>query len=251
MSVEFQDEIKGAAHCLPSHRKDKAMKDDSVHEQIAYYHARAQEYDESIFQTGRFAMGIERTGNSATFSAIMQHLQSLGPFEHILELACGTGIWTQTLVKIGRQITALDASSEMLSINRHKIRDARIHYQQADLFTWEPEQQYDLVFFAFWLSHVPPDMLDAFLAKVSRSTYPEGQLFIVDEYAPTAEDLQSVEEENYSRRTLLDGRIFSIVKVFYDLDMLQRKLSEHGFTASMHKTSEYIFFLAGKSRGDQ
>jgi demethylmenaquinone methyltransferase/2-methoxy-6-polyprenyl-1,4-benzoquinol methylase len=87
----------------------------------------------------------------------------MGPFEQVLELACGTGIWTQALLSIGREITAVDAAPEMLEINAWKVANTRVRYQCADLVTWEPDRQYDLVFCAFWLPHVPPNALDAFL----------------------------------------------------------------------------------------
>jgi demethylmenaquinone methyltransferase/2-methoxy-6-polyprenyl-1,4-benzoquinol methylase len=67
------------------------------------------------------------------------------------------------LLSIGREITAVDAAPEMLEINAWKVANTRVCYQCADLFTWEPDRQYDLVFCAFWLSHVPPNALDAFL----------------------------------------------------------------------------------------
>jgi demethylmenaquinone methyltransferase/2-methoxy-6-polyprenyl-1,4-benzoquinol methylase len=55
-----------------------------------------------------------------------------------------------------------------------------VEYRQIDLFTWEPDAEYDLVFFSFWLSHVPPELLESFLTKVSKSVRVGGQVFIVD-----------------------------------------------------------------------
>lgn len=61
-------------------------------------------------------------------------LRAYGPFERVLELACGTGNWTGELLRIGRRITAIDASLKMLEINRRKITDASVTYQCADIF---------------------------------------------------------------------------------------------------------------------
>src|SRR5947209_547507 len=46
-------------------------------------------------------------------------------------------------------------------------------------------QEYDLVFFAFWLSHIPPEVLDAFLHKVQRDVRSGYYSDILDQYAHT------------------------------------------------------------------
>ena len=145
------------------------MNDAILTEQIEYYRARAQEYDESITD----AADLLAPGKDL--------LLKLGRFDSILELACGTGIWTETLLQMGNEVTAVDAALEMLEIARKKLGEGRIKYQQADLFHWEPVQKYDLVFLANWLSHVPPDALDQFLEKVQRSVLPGGQLAMIDQ----------------------------------------------------------------------
>src|ERR671937_936206 len=148
------------------------MNDAVLQEQIAYYRALAHEYDAAV------PLGPPPGLNL---------LQEMGPFEQVLELACGTGIWTQALLSIGHEITALDAAPEMLEINARKVASARVRYQHADLFSWEPDRQYDLVFCAFWLSHVPPDALDAFLDTLRRAVRSGGAPGIGDQDIPTQE----------------------------------------------------------------
>lgn len=222
------------------------MSSDILNEQIAYYRARAQEYDESIYQIGRFASDEKAADEQeASLDQARVRLEALKPVQHALELACGTGMWTASLLNIAQQVTALDASPEMLERARHKAGDARVYYQQADLFTWEPAQQYDLVFFAFWLSHVPPERLDDFFARVQQAVRPGGQLFIVDQYAPLPDDRLLPQEGIYHTRTLHDGRAFKIVKVFYDLAMLEEKLARSGFAVATQKHGDIFFSLVG------
>ena len=63
-------------------------------------------------------------------------------------------------------MTAVDASPEVLGINRARLREARreisVRYVEADLFDWRPDAAYDAVFFEFWLSHVPPERFERF-----------------------------------------------------------------------------------------
>jgi len=205
-----------------------------LNEQIEYYRARAKEYDESI---------SEATDLLAPGKVL---LLNLGKFDSILELACGTGIWTETLLQIGNQVTAVDAAPEMLEIARQKLQEERIQFQQADLFHWEPTQQYDLVFFANWLSHVPPDALDEFLGKVKQAVRSGGQMAMIDQYLPSDADRQVAKDDIYATRPIEDGRQFTIVKAFYDLEYLQNKFEMLGFEVSTNKFTDTFFFLSGK-----
>jgi len=216
------------------------MEDDVLQEQLAYYRARATTYDASLGD-----------GLQGALTAVVELLHQLGPFEHVLELACGTGIWTRLLVNVAQRVTAVDAAPEMLALNAAKVgrvAETSVRYLQADLFNWEPAEQYDLVFFAFWLSHVPPSRLDTWLATVLRAVRPGDSLVIVDEYAPTLEDEQIVLADIYARRPLGDGRTFTIVKVFYDLDDLHARLADHGIDVVTHKLDERFFLLHGRLR---
>lgn len=226
---------------------------DVIRQQIEYYRARAGEYDEWFYRVGRYDRGPEL--NRRWFDEVQvvrEALERIGPVEHALELACGTGIWTQELVRLAGQVTALDASPEVLAINQAKVASPAVDYRQVDLFAWEPERTYDLVFFSFWLSHVPPERLDPFLATVARAARPGGRLFLIDsryEQTSTAIDNPLRDDEDTLRtRRLKDGREFVIVKVFYEPEPLRAKLAEHGFDADVRVTDHYFIYAAGTRR---
>jgi demethylmenaquinone methyltransferase/2-methoxy-6-polyprenyl-1,4-benzoquinol methylase len=203
-------------------------------EQIAYYRAQAPEYRRVDLSSGSLAVARE-------------NLLKLGPLEHILELAPGTGDWTQELVRIGRAVTAVDASPEMIEINRERVADPRVEYQQADLFEWTPRQQYDLVFFAFWLSHVPPDLADAFLLKVRDAVRPEGHLFIIDQCDDLPDYPIPRREGIFEERTLSDGRTFWIVKVFYHPRLLAQRVKHLGFEVRAERLDTIYYLRATRS----
>jgi len=85
-----------------------------------------------------------------------------------MELACGTGIWTEQLLRHAAEITTVDASPEMLGIASRRVESDRVRFVLADIFNWEPDRRYDVVFFGFWLSHVPLERFDAFWAPVAQ-----------------------------------------------------------------------------------
>jgi ubiquinone/menaquinone biosynthesis C-methylase UbiE len=212
-------------------------------EQTTYYRKMAQEYDETTGQTE----DLQRA-----FARARDLLQQHEPVEQILELACGTGTWTRALLPLGRELTVIDASPEMLSLARQKVGNAVVQFQQADLFQWQPRQQYDLVFFANWLSHVPPQRLDAFLGTVARAVRPSGSLVMVDQYAPMQEDreiiVQKEEGAIYAKRSLINGQTFIIVKVFYDLQIIENLLDALDFTVMVHKLDDIFFFLQARRK---
>ena len=140
----------------------------------------------------------------------------------------------------------------MLSLARQKMGNALVQFQEADLFQWQPRQQYDLVFFANWLSHVPPQRLDAFLGNAARAVRPGGSLVMVDQYAPMPEDREIIvrdaeEGAIYAKRYLRNGQTFLIVKAFYDLQSIENLLDALGLTVTVQKLDDIFFFLQARS----
>lgn len=213
--------------------------DTNVREQIAYYRAQAPDYRRVDLSSGALAIARRK-------------LLALGPLQRILELAPGTGDWTQELVRIGETVTAVDASPEMIEINRKRVADPRVTYQRADIFDWTPQQRYDLVFLAFWLSHVPPDVADAFLMKVSNAVRPQGHLFIIDQ-CNEYEDIRGfslVKSEGiFEERMLSDGRTFRIMKIFYHPGLLAERMRQLGFEVKAERI-DTIFYLSGTRSAD-
>jgi len=88
----------------------------SIDEQIAYYRARAGEYDEWLLRTGRYDRGPEhRAVWEAELVAVESALRDELSGGDVLELACGTGLWTRHLAPAHRRVVAVDASGWTLS----------------------------------------------------------------------------------------------------------------------------------------
>lgn len=232
-----------------------ASHDDLLRQQIDYYRARAGEYDEWFLRQGRFDHGAEENARwfaevSAVTRALDATLAEIGdrPAVAALELAAGTGLWTQRLAPRFAHLTAVDAAPETLALNRERLGSAAEHvdYQVADLFTWRPERRYDLVFFSFWLSHVPPERFAAFWSLVRDCLTPGGRAFLIDSsYSPmsTARDhtLEGADATQVTRH-LNDGRAYRIVKVFYTPQRLNAALAAVGWLADLHATPTYFLY---------
>ena len=60
-----------------------------------------------------------------------------------LDLACGTGILCEILYRNGLDVSGMDFSEGMIEIARNS--QPQIHYDVADMITYRPEKQFDLV----------------------------------------------------------------------------------------------------------
>ena len=221
-----------------------------LNEQIAYYQARAGEYDEWFLRKGRYDRGPERNARwVADVQQVRAALDRFRPAGQVLELACGTGLWTQVLAAYPTQITALDASAEVLALNQARLTPGRVRYLQADLFRWQPDQAYDVVFFGFWLSHVPPTHFDAFWQMVRAALAPGGRVFFVDSrYEPTStatDHSLRAREEFVTTRRLNSGNEFQIVKIFYEPQPLAARLAGLGWQFEIAETNLHFIYGSG------
>ncbi len=134
---------------------------DRLDEQLTYYRARAPEYDAWALREGPFDRGRDNAKWFAEIAKLEDALERFNPTGKVLELAGGTGQWTERLVRHADELTVVDASEEVLEFNRQRVGDG-VRHIQADLFSWKPDRRYDVVFFSFWLSHVPPELFQRF-----------------------------------------------------------------------------------------
>ena len=215
-----------------------------------YYQQRASEYDEWFYRQGRYDRGSEANARwFAEADEVVAALEACSLTGDVLELAPGTGIWTQRLIQTASTVTAGDASPEMIEINRAKVNAERVTYQLVDLFTWKPERTYDAVFFGFWLSHVPLERLDEFLQSVAMMLRPGGKVFFVvgrREQTSTAINHQlPAAESQVMTRILNDGRAFEIVKNFYDPVELAERCNRVKLDVTVRETKTYFLYGYG------
>jgi demethylmenaquinone methyltransferase/2-methoxy-6-polyprenyl-1,4-benzoquinol methylase len=223
---------------------------DILDDQIAYYRARAGEYDEWWFRTGRYDRGADfnaqwHAETAAVEAALASWLAARRPAD-VLELACGTGLFTRLIAPRVARLTAIDASTEVTDINRARVGADNVDYVQADLFAWRPVRRYDAIFFSFWLSHVPDQRFAAFWELVTSALAPGGAVYLIDSaFDPTSTAKDHVlpgREAGIVTRKLNDGREFRIVKVFYEPAALAAKLGPLGWRSKLAQTPRYFIY---------
>ena len=205
-------------------------------EQVAYYRAHAPDYDDAYL--------------GKDWDRCIQELPIAGD---VLELACGTGHWTRLLAARARLVTAVDAAPEVLALARRRVRGLPVEFVQADVFAWRPPRRYDTVFFAFWLTHVPPARFAAFWTMVDVALAPGGRVCFIDDSDQQRAGERFVSDQATPAvwRPLGDGTQHRVVKVYYTPGALAARLAGLGWSADVRETSSPLLVgTAHRRTGD-
>ncbi len=222
-------------------------------EMLAYYEARAPEYDDWYLRRGRYERGpVHDAAWNAELDVAGRWLDALPIQGEIVELAAGTGWWSPLLASKG-ELSLYDAAPAPLDRARerlvaHRLR-AHLHVRDA----WaEPDRAVDAVFTGFWLSHVPRARIGDFLAIVRRWLKPGGTFAFIDSLPDPQSSAADhpTPTDDASLRRLADGREFTIVKVYYTPDELESALRAGGFVDAAVTTTGR-FFLTGVATAGQ
>ncbi|MBT8382348.1 MAG: class I SAM-dependent methyltransferase, partial [Ignavibacteria bacterium] len=111
-----------------------------------YYSRRASEY-ENIY---------EKPERQADLESLKQLLKDTLQNKTVLEIACGTGYWTEIISSTAQSIVAIDSSKEVLDIARSKYYNKNnVKFIIDDAF-WlsKIKNSFDSAFCGFWLSHI-------------------------------------------------------------------------------------------------
>jgi SAM-dependent methyltransferase len=171
---------------------------DVVDEQVAYYRARADVYDES-YERDDPEWHAELAEVRSAFDAV--------PFGgDVLELGAGTGQWTARIAPRVASVTALDAAPEMLRIARDRVGGVGdVTFEVVDLLReWAPDRMWDGLVACFFVEHVPDALLPGLLDRVAAALRPGATVFVADGAHRPADDEVEVRE--------LGGRSWRVVE---------------------------------------
>jgi demethylmenaquinone methyltransferase/2-methoxy-6-polyprenyl-1,4-benzoquinol methylase len=198
---------------------DVGVIDDVLAGQVDYYRRRAGEYDVTAY--GDVAAARAR---------IARLVAEMRPAGRVLEIACGTGLWTEALAGLADTVTAIDAAPEAVEIARARVRSADVSFEVADVFSWDPGTRFDVVFFSAWLSHVPASRFEQFWQSLRGLLADDGRVLFIDEHVDEAGKEAYVQgRDEIVERRLRDGSTFRVVKNFVDPDRLELRLRRLGW----------------------
>ncbi|MGQ7884297.1 methyltransferase domain-containing protein [Paenibacillus sp. WC2504] len=154
----------------------------------------------------------------------------------VLEVACGTGYWTQFMAETAKHIVGMDVRPEVLQIAAAKSWPLHnTSFVEGDAYRLsEVQGDFDYGIANFWFSHIPKNRLDSFLQGFHERLGRGARVFMADNvYVPgRGGELITSEhsEDTYKRRELADGSKHEIIKNYYsyeELNEIFKPLSEH------------------------
>lgn len=189
---------------------------------ISYYHDRAKEYDKVYLNPA------EQTD----LQTATQLFQTLFCQKTVLEIACGTGYWTDRIAKTAAAVHAIDANKQMIEIAKGRINADNVVFHVADMYALMPEKKYDGLFGGFIWSHIPLQDLDRFVDTLQNWLMPGSILVFIDSnyVENTYHDKKNIAQTDeygntYQMRTLESGASYLVLKNFPACDFLLQKLS--------------------------
>ncbi len=224
------------------------MSDDAqIREQIDFYNEEARQ----LTTLGLTDIAPDELASAAlgTLTGVVESY--CPPSSRCLELAAGWGRFTKPLLGLCERLTAVDASSEMLAINREFNGDERLEYVEANLFEYVPQGLYDLVFAGFWLSHVPETRFEPFWDMVADALAPKGCVVMVDDGILDSDGVSTFANDptgSDAHRKLWDGQEFTIVKNAYNPSELERCLGHLGWSAAVTPISAEAYVVVANRR---
>ncbi len=119
----------------------------------------------------------------------------------------------------------------------------------ADLFAYQPDGHYDLIFAGYWLSHVPAGHFARFWSMVRDALAPGGHVVMVDDGIRDADGTEHFADDptgGGDRRRLADGREFTIVKMTYAPRDLEAALTDLGWSATVTRLTPTTYVVSAQ-----
>jgi len=183
----------------------------SAQQMHSYYAARAAEYD-AVYR---------KPERQADLRAIEAWLPARFEGRAVLEVACGTGYWTQFIAPRAARVLALDAAPETLAIARARVPgEQAVEFVPGDAYALPNGHgiAFESAFAGFWFSHVPLGRRRAFLAGLGEALQPGARVVLIDnrfvEGSSTPISEVDAEGNSFQLRTLKDGSRHRVLKNF-------------------------------------
>lgn len=176
---------------------------------VGYYAERASEYE-------RIYRKPERQTDLQTLRDFIE--RSFADAD-VLEVACGTGYWTEVLARSAKSVIATDINEEVLAIARSKGLPEPVTFLKADAYALPTlTQPSNAGLSSFWWSHIPKSGLRDFLRGFHRALAPGARVVFMDnvyvEGSSTPISRTDPQGDTYQLRQLDDGSTHEVRKNF-------------------------------------
>ena len=157
----------GPASALPGGRSRSGEAADAMR---AYYRERAPEYDLL------YAVPAYRT-TSPPCARLEPHVVGAS----VLEVAAGTGYWTEAAAPFARAITATDCNAETLAVAARRRLGPKVTLVEAEPTRYPTSAPIEVGMAHLWWSHVKKEKRPAFLSGLAARLRPNATLLMLDQ----------------------------------------------------------------------
>lgn len=200
-----------------------------------YYRARANEYDAVYDKPDRQADLVElRAG-----------IPELMTGRHVLEVAAGTGYWTDVYADLASSVVATDVNVATLDVaRRRRAWPDSVRFVEADAFDLrQVDGCFDGAMVGFFWSHVRLEHLRNFLAGLADRLEPGATaVFIDNRYVGASNSAimrTDAEGNTYQRRALADGTSWEVLKNFPTPEEIRSALAPLATTVTLDEVQHY------------
>ena len=200
-----------------------------------YYRRWAPDYDQVYTRP-------ERQGDML---AVRARLGGWFAGKHVLELAAGTGWWTNVLADAAASVTATDVNQAALSVAKaRRAWPPSVSFMVADAFDLRAiGGDFDAAFAGFFWSHIPLAKIDVFLEDLMRRLLPGSLVVFADNrLVPGSVHPVSRRDEHgntYQRRQMKDNSSWEVLKNFPEPGQVRTRLSRFGQSAEVEELDNY------------
>lgn len=210
-----------------------------------YYAIRAPEYDRIYARPER----------QADLRAIESWLPALFDGKSVLEIACGTGYWTQFIAPVASRVMAIDTAPQTLSIARDRVPGESVEFLVGDAYALPLfEGKFDAGFAGFWFSHVPTSRIREFLLGFHAALKPGATVVFLDnrfvEGSSTPISTRDAAGNTYQDRSLDDGSVHRVLKNFPSEAELRALVGDLG-TIVRYRAWQYYWALEYRAAESQ
>lgn len=175
-----------------------------------YYRRRVCEYDRKY----------DKPERQQDLTRLRRQVAALSVGRRVLEVAAGTGWWTDVLADAATQVTASDVNAATLEVAvGRRSWPPTVRFVEGDAFALDTlTGDFDTAFAGFFWSHIPLERLDAFLDGLVRRLERSALLVFLDNRyvlgSSTALTRRDAHGNTYQRRRLDDGSDWEVLKNF-------------------------------------
>ncbi len=196
---------------------------------VTYYKNKAREYEEIYFKP-------ERQEELKKIEGILKDILS---GKTVVEIACGTGYWTERISRTAKAILATDINDPVLEIAKSKSYSKNnVSFQNEDLFSFNTVEKFEGLFGGFIWSHIKFQKLNNFIDKINDLVLPGGTIVLIDNNYVKGSNTPVTDKDEfgntYQTRKLKDGSSHIVLKNFptkeFTLEKLKNKVKELSFT---------------------